>query len=315
MLDLAELFRDNGLKVDTRWYRTSSTSFAPVGAMLHHTAGADSNASMNILRDGRAGVPGPLCNVGVRKDGTLVVVTNTRANHAGNGSSVVLNETRRNIAPSDDAGRRGLSDNTNGNGYYYGFEVVNLGNGSDPYPAAQLEATFKAAALICKHYGWPAERVIHHREWTRRKIDMSWRGDTRQEIRNRLTLPAPEPLPEPEEDYIMKIGDKGPEVAQVFHLVNRVIALTGGWHAEPQHLTIGQEYTAELAERVWHSIARAEQWVLHHPIYSDSAGGTILTPQTQAWLVSVTIALNSGALQVNQQKKVDIDDRFEPLSL
>lgn len=283
--------------------------------MLHHTAGRDNSAGMRLLRDGRTGVPGPLANVGVRKDGTLAVVTNTRANHAGRGSSYVLNETRRGIAPRADAAKRGLSNNANGNGYYYGFEIVNLGDGRDPYPQAQLNAVFDACAAICIEHGWTAARVIMHREWTSRKIDPSWKLDARAAIQQRIDGTTEPPTPEPEEpeDDMLEHGDNKPEVAQLRHLVNRLIEQTGGWPGGM--LPITNEYDDALAERLWHAIARTEQWLLHHPLYSESSAGTRCTAQTQSWLTNASVALTSGALRPNTESTVTIDDRFEPLEV
>lgn len=123
---------------------------------------------------------------------------------------------------------------------------------------------------------------------------------------------APVIEPEPQEDEeLMKHGDTGPQVAQLRHLVNRVISQTGGGF---DHLPITETYDDELANRVWHAIARVEQWVLFHPVYSNSNAGKYVTAQTQAWLTNVSTALTSGALQVARERRITIDDRFEPLN-
>ncbi|NEE57922.1 N-acetylmuramoyl-L-alanine amidase, partial [Streptomyces sp. SID8455] len=73
----------------------------------------------------------------------------------------------------------------------YGFECVNLGNGRDPWPTAQLDAIERASAAICRAHGWSARSVIGHSEWSAAKIDP--RGFTMPSMRTRVTtrLAAP----------------------------------------------------------------------------------------------------------------------------
>ncbi|MDQ1037732.1 hypothetical protein QFZ75_004148 [Streptomyces sp. V3I8] len=84
-----------------------------------------------------------------------------------------------------------------GNARFYGFEIENLGNGRDPYPAAQLEAVERLSAAICRAHGWSAASVIAHKEWTRRKIDPSFpMAVLRARVGARLgSKPAPTPPP------------------------------------------------------------------------------------------------------------------------
>lgn len=102
-----------------------------------------------------------------------------------------------------------------------------------------------------------------------------------------MTTPAPVV-----EGVSLKQGDKGRRVAQLQHLVNRVITRTGGWPTNEGDivdkkplLTISGVYDPATAERVQHAIWRVERWVLKHPIYADEDGGSRVTPQTEAWLV------------------------------
>lgn len=169
-MDFPDYLRSVGLNVvaipgwETR--QSSSKGFAPVGVMLHHTAGRN---SLQYLID-RA-----LVQFHISKSGVVSLISNGRTGHTGVGSGVVLRETQNGVAPSADAGVRKLTDDTYGYKFYYGIEVENLGDGSDPYPKVQLEATLLLTAALCELKGWPAEVAIHHREWTKRKIDMSIR--------------------------------------------------------------------------------------------------------------------------------------------
>jgi hypothetical protein len=134
------------------WQTRGSSDFSPRGSVDHHTAGAPTgNApSLDVCINGRADLPGPLCNVMVGRDNTMYVVAAGRANHAGNG------------------GWRGLS----GNSSVYGIERENVGTSAEPWRPDQFEAAANAhAALIrgkasadmcCRHHEWRAEKPDTH---------------------------------------------------------------------------------------------------------------------------------------------------------
>jgi hypothetical protein len=174
-VDLVQLLRAAGSPhavVDDR-VDPAPGLFDPVGVMVHHTAGA--SLDVRGLQSGY-GFPGPLCNVAIDRDGTRHVVTDGRANDSGMGSAVVLDDVRADRPVTADARDRGLADDVSGNPWFYDVEVVNDGRGQ-PYPPVQLDALAATCAALCAAHGWPAGRCIHHRQWTRRKPDMSWRGD------------------------------------------------------------------------------------------------------------------------------------------
>ncbi|MFJ1597750.1 peptidoglycan-binding protein [Streptomyces sp. NPDC088261] len=166
--------------------RNHKGPWGPVhGVMLHHTAGVDSLA---LCRGGTPDLPGPLCIGLLTKEGTVHLVGYGRTNHAGNGSAAVL-EAVRAEKPLPARG----PDAVDGNARFYGFEIENLGNGRDPYPAAQLDAAERLSAALCRAHGWSARSVIAHKEWTRRKIDPSF---SMPAMRDRVTVrlgskPAP----------------------------------------------------------------------------------------------------------------------------
>lgn len=190
-MNLANELRKRGVTIHevSGWQtRRRPYTFKPVGVMVHHTAGRN---SLGICINGVNGTPGPLCQFLIHKNGTVYLISQGYSNHAGAGSSVVLNETRNGIAPRADAKARGLRNDITGNAYYWGIEVENLGNGSDPYPAAQLEALVRLCTALCDLYGYAPDSVIHHREWTDRKVDMSWRGDLRGIVSERLEKLTP----------------------------------------------------------------------------------------------------------------------------
>jgi len=177
--DLEALVR--GVMDGVRDFRVPSApgTFTPIGVVLHHTASRlsmDPMPSLRTVQYGRSDLPGPLCNVLVGRDGQVAVITDGRANDTGGGDPCVLAALRNDRpipAPDDRSGHR-----VNGNPWFYDVEVENDGVG-EGWSDRLIARTVEVAAVLCRYNGWGAERVICHREWTRRKIDPSWRGDWR----------------------------------------------------------------------------------------------------------------------------------------
>lgn len=181
-MDLVELLSAAGLTVEAAsgWKQAGRANFAPVGIMLHHTAGPkDGDApSLKNLRDGRPGLTGPLCHMLLARSGKVHVFGANRCNHAGDGAQEVLNLVKTDQPVVGNAVTNRYKDvpGLSGNGYFYGIEVENTGVG-EAYPAAQIQALGKICAAICQARGWSANRIVHHRQWTIRKADMSYKGD------------------------------------------------------------------------------------------------------------------------------------------
>ncbi|MCX4857509.1 N-acetylmuramoyl-L-alanine amidase [Streptomyces canus] len=197
--------------------RNHKGAWGPVnGVMIHHTVTSGTKASVDICRDGYAALPGPLCLGVIAKDGTVHLVGNGRANHAGSGDDDVLKAViaERATLPAPN------ENNTDGNTHFYGFECVNLGDGKDPWPPAQLDAIKRASAALCRAHGWSERSVIAHKEWTNTKIDP--RGfsmkDLRAGIEQQLTG---EPQPQQKDDD-MALTD-----ADLDKIARRVWALSG----------------------------------------------------------------------------------------
>lgn len=128
------------------------------GVMIHHTAGPPygNMPSLRTLVRGRRGLPGPLANFGLGRDGTVYVVAAGRAYHAGVGRWPGI---------------------TSGNLHTLGIEIENDGKGQ-AYTASQLIAGPRLAAALCRYYGLAPTSVIGHYEWApARKIDpKTWPG-------------------------------------------------------------------------------------------------------------------------------------------
>ena len=155
--------------------RGATWSRVPCGIIDHHDASSRASGewgSLGVIRDGRPGIPGPLCQFqtgrGIDGKARVAVVAAGRANHAGTGGPILG-------IPADAA-----------NAWLYGAEAANDGV-SEPYTDAQHRARdclFRAVLRACGGTaGLPVSRVIGHREWApRRKVDprysMDWRRST-----------------------------------------------------------------------------------------------------------------------------------------
>ncbi|WP_434596339.1 N-acetylmuramoyl-L-alanine amidase [Streptomyces sp. A5-4] len=180
-----DILRDEGVTVvEVGNWRTHNRNhkgpWGPVhGVMIHHTVTSGTANTVRIVRDGYAGLPGPLCHGMIAKNGTVHLVGYGRANHAGNGDDDVLRAViaEKALPPDNEA-------NTDGNRHFYGFECENLGNGTDPWPTAQLEAIERVSAAICRQHNWGAPSVIGHLEWQPGKVDP--RGFSMKSMRARI---------------------------------------------------------------------------------------------------------------------------------
>lgn len=152
--------------------RNHKGAWGPVhGVMIHHTVtGPDVMDTVRLCYDGHSDLPGPLCHAVGGKDGKIYLVGHGRANHAGHGDPDVLTAVIAESVtrpPDNEA-------TTDGNRYFYGIEIQNMGNGKDPYPEAQYNAAVRYAAALCRAHGWSANSVIGHSEWQPGKIDPSF---------------------------------------------------------------------------------------------------------------------------------------------
>ncbi|MFF5787695.1 peptidoglycan-binding protein [Streptomyces sp. NPDC012693] len=181
--------------------RNHTGVWGPVtGVMIHHTVSTGTASSVELCFNGYDGLPGPLCHGVIAKDGTVHLVGNGRANHAGGGDpsvlQAVITETYgdRPPAPRVHQGSPGAVD---GNSRFYGFECVNLGDGRDPWPAAQLDAVERVSAALCRAHGWGARSVIGHLEWSDWKSDPKGFGmpALRQRVQTRLAKTPARPAP------------------------------------------------------------------------------------------------------------------------
>ncbi|MFF4177659.1 N-acetylmuramoyl-L-alanine amidase [Streptomyces sp. NPDC001750] len=174
--------------------RNSKGAWGPVnGSIVHHTVTRGTASTVAMCRTGYASLPGPLCHGVIAKDGRVHVVGWGRTNHAGGGDARVLDQVvAESYGSRPTPPTKGNANGADGNARFYGWECENLGDGKDPWPAAQYDAIVRVQAAICRAHGWSAKSVIGHLEWSSDKVDP--RGFTMQQLRadvgDRLKHPA-----------------------------------------------------------------------------------------------------------------------------
>ncbi|SOE25596.1 LysM domain-containing protein [Streptomyces sp. OK228] len=155
------------------------------GVVLHHTVTSGTANSVQMCYDGYADLPGPLCHGVIDKQGVIHLVGWGRANHAGGGDPAVLTQVvNESYGTRPTPPTKGNLDGIDGNRHFVGFECINLGDGKDPWPEAQLDAMARAATAVCRHYGWSEKSTIGHLEWSQDKQDP--RGFTMASMRARI---------------------------------------------------------------------------------------------------------------------------------
>jgi peptidoglycan hydrolase-like protein with peptidoglycan-binding domain len=152
------------------------------GVMCHHTAGpiTGNMPSLETLTSGRDDLPGPLCQLGLGRDGTFFVIAAGRANHAGVGNW------------------QGFSS---GNSSFIGIEAENTGQSTGPladsWPPIQLDAYRRACAAILARIRAGAIMCCGHKEYALpigRKPDPGFdMGEFRNQVAAVMAGSAPAP--------------------------------------------------------------------------------------------------------------------------
>jgi hypothetical protein len=181
------------------------------GVMVHHT-GSDT-ASAASIADGRLGLPGPLSQLHIARDGLVTVVAAGVAWHAGIGMYPWLPTNM-------------------GNWHMIGIECANSGTSPTAphrtnWPVAQYDALVRSCAAINRRLAQNSSRTIGHKEYAGRSqgkwdpgaIDMDV---LRADIQARIgTVGDPAPTPRPPvpvgqyADVLLFRGSEGPLVAQL----------------------------------------------------------------------------------------------------
>ena len=144
LTDLATVCREAGLKVVEvkGWKTRGHGKFRGTKTVVcHHTAGPSKGnmPSLNVIAFGRAGLAGPLCNLGLGRDGTVYIVAAGYGYHAG----VVRSQSYA-------------------NDYAIGIEAE--ATGLTTWPEVQMDAYALLCKALCDHYGIGVDRVLGHKE-------------------------------------------------------------------------------------------------------------------------------------------------------
>lgn len=156
LTDLADALRAGGCKVVEvdGWKTRGRGQMKKVSGILwHHTGAGSRDGLLNLIKNGRSDLPGPLSQLFLDDTGTFHVIAAGRCNHAGKGRW------------------QGV---TAGNSEFIGIEAMNAGNGVDPWEPAQLAAYVQGAAALGRHYSFDDVMNAGHKEYALpkgRKID------------------------------------------------------------------------------------------------------------------------------------------------
>jgi hypothetical protein len=145
-----------GFPVKAAWVPGHGPMGKVEGVILHHTATPASAPgdypSLRVVTKGRADLPGPLCNFGLGRSGTVYLVSEGRAFHAGKGQW------------------KGF---TSGNSRFLGIEAEHPGTGG-AWSAVQFDAYCRLVASILHAIGKNTDWDIRHSLWAApkgRKVD------------------------------------------------------------------------------------------------------------------------------------------------
>jgi hypothetical protein len=198
---LPSVLRSAGLTVvEVSGWKSRGYEYSKVPRIFiyHHTAenrNSGNAGGLGVVTHGRTGLPGPIANLYLGRNGTVYVVASGVSNNAGRGN----------------ARAAGLPSVT-GNGETIAIEMANNGVG-EPYAPVMYTAAVKVGAAIARHLNLPTKNCIGHKEWsTSGKIDPTWnmnnaRADItamRRAMDNPKPVPAPS-IPTAEEDEVQTI--------------------------------------------------------------------------------------------------------------
>jgi len=142
------------------------------GIMLHHTAGVNSE---RYIAYGNPYAPVRAAHFLVKEDGKVVVMSGSGAYHAGRGGPWRFPRKGKDVVIPEDGGNSRL----------WGIEIESLGKsarvGKGEFPEGMNTEQVVSTAFLCAALlnagrpgagSWPVSRVISHKMWTSRKIDV-----------------------------------------------------------------------------------------------------------------------------------------------
>lgn len=188
---LPTVLRDAGLKVaeEPGWANRGRRDMSRTvkGVVCHHTVGRPTGnmPSLKTLVSGRSGLPGPLAQLGLGRDGTYYVIAAGLANHAGKGGW-----------KGESGNSRFIGIEAENTGYAVGKGDPAKGHIEDPWPAVQVDAYKRGVAAILTKLGQDASWCCGHKEWREHdKIDPHTinMSDFRSDVAKLMGNPGPVP--------------------------------------------------------------------------------------------------------------------------
>lgn len=161
------------VRFENGWGRRGASGGAQMkavaGALWHHDVSPRSGTYplRSMLRNGRAGLSGPLCHIGFDRDGTVWVVGAGKANHAGTGK-----------VP-------GVPRN-GGNTRLIGIEMTSAGTKPWDWTAAQLRQMPRLGAALSDIFGLSTSQHWAHYEYQNGKIDPAGLPGNMPGLRSRI---------------------------------------------------------------------------------------------------------------------------------
>jgi hypothetical protein len=190
LTDLADACRKSGLKVVEvdGWRSRGHGGLSAVETIVcHHTATARSAPgdypSIDVVRNGRSDLAGPLAQLGLGRSGTVYVIASGVAYHAGE-----------------------VRDFSMDNWHAIGIEAE--ADGVSAWPLEQIDAYSRLCAALAKHYRLPVARVLGHKEVCApvgRKVDPNFDMDA---FRRRVASIEEDDMQPEDFDRIEKMIDK-----------------------------------------------------------------------------------------------------------
>jgi hypothetical protein len=162
------------------------------GIVCHHTATPKSAKgdypTLNVVKNGYSGLPGPLSHFGLGRSGTIYVIAAGRCNHNAPSTSSYHTNSRS-----------------------IGIEAENSGASNDPWPQVQKLAYAALVGELCREFDLPVSRVKGHKEVNRAKNDPTFdMGAFREDVTDYLNGNA---TSMGDDDMVgLSKGDKGERV-------------------------------------------------------------------------------------------------------
>lgn len=181
LIDLPTVLQRAGLVVETMPdYKTNhhGQMTAVKSILLHHTAGPKTGElpSLNVVRNGRSDLPGPLAQLMLGRSGKWYVISAGLCYHAG----ATFTQYQSNI-------------------YSIGIEAE--ATGRDPWPIQQYNSYVTGVRALCDYYKLPISAIFGHKEAAKplgRKVDPNFDCNIfRQQVAKFKSEPTPVRKPEP----------------------------------------------------------------------------------------------------------------------